>query len=80
MLGAWFGLHFGAHRWQCRRDAAMDDAMVKQAVDDLANALQAAVLVVTRLESHTAAAADETATLRQALRRATQTLHRLQPR
>ena len=54
--------------------------MVKQAIDDLANALQTAVLVVTRLESHAAAAADETATLRQALSRATQTLQRLQPR
>jgi len=58
----------------------MDDATVKQVVDELANALQAAVLVVMRLESHTAGTNDDAVTLRQALRRATLTLQRLQPR
>ena len=58
----------------------MDDATVKQVVDDLANALQTAVLVATRLVAHTSANADDAATLQRALRRATQTLRRLQPR
>ena len=41
----------------------MDDATVKQVVDELANALQTAVLFVTRLESQGATADADTATL-----------------
>lgn len=37
-------------------DTKMDNATVKQVVDELANALQTAVLVATRLESQASAA------------------------
>ena len=63
-------------------DVAMplDDATIKQAIDDLANALQTAVLVSTRVHAALSGANDDAAALQQALRRAHATLQRLQPR
>ena len=58
----------------------MDDVTVKRVVDDLANALQTAVLVAARLHARAAEDRDDAATLQKALRRATTTLRRLQPR
>jgi len=58
----------------------MDDATVKRVVDELANALQTAVLITTRLQARRGEDADDTATLQGALQRATATLQRLQPR
>ena len=57
-----------------------DDATVKQVIDELANALQTAVLVSTRLHTTLTNANDEATALQHALRRATFALQRLQPR
>lgn len=57
-----------------------DDATIKQVIDDLANALQTAVLASTRLQATLTNANDDATALHHALHRATLTLRRLQPR
>jgi type II secretory pathway component GspD/PulD (secretin) len=59
---------------------SFDELTLKQAIDDLANALQAAVVISERLQATLSSTNQDTATLQQALRRAAVTLHRLQPR
>ena len=69
-------------RWQEAPTAfrVMDEATLKQVVDDVANAVQAAVLVATRLKARLREDAEAAETLHQALRRATRALQRLQPK
>ncbi len=58
----------------------MDETAIKRAVDEIANALQTAVLVAARLRVRLNEDADDGKVLEGALRRATATLQRLQPR
>jgi hypothetical protein len=58
----------------------LDDPVIKQAIDDLANALQTAVLVSERLHVALSNRTEDTAALQHALKRAAVTLRRLQPR
>ena len=57
-----------------------DDATVKLTIDELANALQTAVLASTRLQATLTSANDDVTALYDALHRAAATLRRLQPR
>jgi len=65
---------------QSQADMPFDDATLKQAIDDLANALQTAVLVSARLQAALSINLDDATILERALQRAATTLQRLQPR
>ena len=58
----------------------MDELTIQQAIEEIANALQAAVLIAGRLDSRTREQTNDSAVLERALRRASAALERLQPR